>query len=109
MSGDERFERSRASEATGPSRHIAVFFEDPALRPILIILVVHAALGGALVILAALRSRSLPALALLAILLTLSLDAVRRARRRRWVTLWVLTLWALSALTAIASSHFGLL
>jgi hypothetical protein len=100
---------SKQPEASGLSRHIHVFFEDPALWPLLIIFVVHVSLGGALVLLSALRARSLPALALLAILLVLSADAVRRARRRRRVMLWIVMLWALSALTAVASSHFGLL
>ena len=100
---------SKRPEATGLSRHISVFFEDPALWPLLFIFVVHVSLAGALVLLAALRGRSLPALALLAILLVLSGDAVRRARRRRRALLWIGMLWALSALTAVVASRLGLL
>lgn len=67
------------------------------------------ALGGALLLLAALRARSLPAQAALAILLTLCVDMARRARRRRRIAAWIATLWALSALIAVGASHLGLL
>jgi hypothetical protein len=106
---DARRDPTETSQATGPSRHIAAYFEDPALWPILFILVVHVALGGALVLLSALRGGSLPALAALAVLLTLSLDAVRRAQRRRRVAIWIATLWALSALTAVVAAKLGVL
>jgi len=109
MADDPRSHLPRASETSGLSRHIHVFFEDPALWPILIIFVVHVALAGALVLLSALRAGSLPARAALAILLMLSVDAIRRARRRRRAAIWIATLWALSALTAVASSYLGLL
>ncbi len=109
MSDDERVDRSKPGEATGLGRHFAVFVEDRTLWPILIIFVVHVSLGGALVLLAALRDSSLPALAALAILLTLSLDGVRRARQRRRVALWLAVLWALSVLIALGSSHLGVL
>ncbi len=100
---------SGAPDATGLSRHIAVFFEEPALWPLLFIFVVHVALAGALVLLWALRARSLAGLALLAVLLVLSVDGVRRARRRRRVTLWIVMLWSLSSLIAVFASRFGLL
>ena len=109
MSDDPRLDSPRASEQTGLSRHLQVFFEDPALWPILIIFVVHVALAGALVLLSALRNGSLPARAGLAILAMLSLDAIRRARRRRRTAIWIATLWALSALIAAGASHLGLL
>ena len=109
VSDDERVDRSKTGEATGLGRHIAVFIEDRALWPIVIIFVVHVSLGGALLLLAAQRGGSLPALAALAILLTLSVDGVRRARQRRRVALWVSLLWALSALIAVVSSHLGVL
>ena len=109
MPDDPRSDSSRASEEAGLSRHIQVFFEDPALWPILIIFVVHVALAGALVLLSALRAGSLPARAALAILVILSLDAIRRSRRPRRTTTWIATLWALSALTAGFASYLGLL
>ena len=109
MSDDPHTERSETGEATGFGRHIAVFFEDPALWPILIIFVVHMSLGGALLLLAAVRSGSLMALGVLALLSMLSVDGVRRARQRRRVAFWVLLLWALSALIAAGSSHLGVL
>jgi hypothetical protein len=109
VSDDPRFDSSRESEPTGLSRHLNVFLEDRALWPLLIIFVVHVALAGALVMLSALRAGSLLACAALAILAMLSVDAIRRARRRRRATIWILTLWALSALTAGVSSYLGLL
>ena len=109
VSDDERVDRSKTGEATGLSRHLAVFIEDQALWPILIIFVVHASLGGALLLLAALRGGSLLAQAVLAILVTLSADGIRRARQRRRVALWVALLWALSALIAVVSSYLGVL
>ena len=109
MADDPRSHLPRASETSGLSRHIHVFFEDPALWPILIIFVVHVALAGALVLLSALRAGSLPARAALAILAMLSVDGVRHARRRRRATLWIVMLWTLSALTAVVSSNLGLL
>ncbi len=105
---DDRIDRPKTSEAAGLSRHIAVFIEDSALWPLLFIFVVHAALGGALAMLAAVRG-NLPALAGLVILLALCVDMVRRARQRRRVALWIATLWLLSGLTAAVSSHLGLL
>jgi hypothetical protein len=107
--GDERGDPPKPAEATGFSRHIEVFVEDPTLWPLLLIFVVHVALGGALVMLAAVRGRSLPALAGLALLLVLCVDMVRRARQRRRVARWIATLWLLSGLTAAVSSHLGLL
>lgn len=109
MADDARSDSSRATAARGLARHIDVFFEDPALWPLVIIFVVHAALAGALVLLAALRAGSPPALALLAILLVLSVNTIWRARQRRRVTKWIGMLWALSALTAAVSSYLGLL
>ena len=109
MSDDPRLDSSRASEETGLGRHIQVFFEDPALWPILIIFVIHVALAGALVLLSALRDGSPLGRAVLAILAVLSVDAIRRARRRRRNAIRIATLWALSALIAGGASHLGLL
>jgi hypothetical protein len=106
---DERIDRPKAPEATGPSRHLAVFIEDSALWPLLFIFVVHAALAGALLLLAALRTGSPVALAALALLLVLSGDGVRRARRRRRAALWLAALWSLSFATAVGGSRLGLL
>ena len=109
MPDDDRRDSPKAPEPAGFSRHVAVFIEDPALWPLLFIFVVHAALGGALVMLAAVRGRSLPALAALALVLALCVDMVRRARQPRRVARWIATLWLLSGLTAAVSSHLGLL
>jgi hypothetical protein len=106
---DERIDRPEPPEATGFSRHVAAFIEDSALWPLLLIFIIHAALGGALVMLAAVRGRSLPALAVLALLLFLCVDMIRRAQHPRRVAKWIATLWLLSALTAAVSSHLGLL
>lgn len=109
MPDDARGQPGDPGAATGFGRHVAVFFEDPALWPILLILIVHVALGGAVVLLAALRGGSLPGMAALAVLLTLSGDLIRRARQRRRVAFWVVTLWALSALVAASGARLGLL
>jgi hypothetical protein len=109
MPDDERIDPAKAPEAAGFSRHVAVFIEDSALWPLLFIFIVHVALGGALVMLAAVRGRSLPALAALVLLLALCVDMVRRARQRRRVARWIATLWLLSGLTAAFSSYLGLL
>ena len=92
-----------------PAASIERAHEDRALRPLLIIFVVHVVLAGALVLLAALREGSLLARAALAILAMFSVDAIRRARRRRRTAIWIGALWALSALTAGAASYLGLL
>jgi alpha-beta hydrolase superfamily lysophospholipase len=106
---DEPIDQPKTPEAAGFSRHIAVFIEDSALWPLLFIFVVHVALGGAIVMLAAVRGRSLPAMAGLVLLLALCVDMVRRARQRRRVARWIATLWLLSGLTAAGSSYLGLL
>lgn len=108
MSDDPHFDSSREPEPTGLSQHVNVFLEDPALWPLLFIFVVHVALGGALVLLSALRAGSPLGRVALAILAMLSLDAIRRARRRRRTTIWIATLWVLSALTAGVASYLGL-
>jgi uncharacterized membrane protein YhaH (DUF805 family) len=109
MTDVERDDRAKPPEATGLGRHLAVFVEDRTLWPILIILVVHVALGGALLLLAAFRGRSLLALAVLAILVTLCADAIRRTQQRRRVAGWISLLWALSVLFAVVSSYLDLL
>jgi hypothetical protein len=109
VTGDPRIDPPKAPEAAGFSRHVVVFIEDPALWPLLIIFVVHAALGGALVMLAAVRGRNPAAMAGLALLLFLCIDMVRRARQPRRVARWIATLWLLSGLTAAVFSHLGLL
>jgi hypothetical protein len=109
VTDDTRLDPPKTPEPSKAGRHIAVFVEDPALWPILCILVVHLALAGALVLLWALRDSSVPALALLAVLLTLSVDGVRRARQRRRVAFWTGLVWGLSALVALASARLGVL
>jgi hypothetical protein len=106
---DERIDPAKPPEPAGFSRHIAVFVEDPTLWPLLLIFVVHVALAGALLMLAAVRGGSLPALAGLGLVFFLCVDMVRRARQRRRVARWIAMLWLLSGLTAAASSYLGLL
>lgn len=97
------------ARAGGPGRWLATFVEDPALWPVLAVVVAHVALGGALVMLAASRQRHAGAFAALAVLVVMSFDVVRRARRRARAAVWVLGLWLLSALTAAASARLGVL
>jgi purine-cytosine permease-like protein len=101
--------RSDGPESAGPSRHIAAFFDDPALRPVLIVLVAHVALAGAIVLLALVRTLSPFAGVALALLLFLTVDGVVRAQQRRRVASWAALLWALAAVTAILGDRLGLL
>jgi hypothetical protein len=109
VTNDARRATSKAPEATGLARHLDVFFEDRALWPLVFIFAVHVALAGALLLLAALREGSLPALAALAVALVLCGDAIRRARRRRRTALWIVGLWVASAATAVGAGRLGLL
>jgi len=105
----ERPERPGQARATRFGRHLAVFVEDRALWPILLIFVVHVGLAGALLLLAALRDGSLLAKAALAILVMLCADLIRRAQQRRRVSFWIALLWTLSVLIAGAASYLGIL
>lgn len=109
MAGEKRIRGNPPSGADGPGRYLAPFFEDPSLRPLLIIFVVHVALGGALLLLAALRDGRLSALAAVALLIVASGDAVRRARQRARIAKWLVGLWAASIATAVLASRYGLL
>jgi hypothetical protein len=109
VSDADRSDRREPPATTGPIRHLSVYFEDPALWPLLLIFVVHVALAGALLMLAALRGGSLLAQAALAVLIVLGANGIRRAQRRRRVAIWLVSLWGLAALIALGGSHLGLL
>ena len=109
VAGEKPVGGNRASEASGPARYIAPFFEDPSLRVLLIIFVVHVTLGGALLLLAGLRDGSVSALAAIALLGVASGDAVRRARQRARIAKWLIGLWLGSIATAWISSRLGIL
>jgi len=107
--GEKRIGGNPPSDAGGPGRYLAPFFEDPSLRPLLIIFIVHFVLGGALLLLAALRDGSLSALAAVALLVVASGDGVRRARARARIAKWLVGLWTASIVTAVLASRYGLL
>ena len=90
-------------------RHVWVYLEDVALWPVLFVLVAHFALAGGALLLAAVRDGDPVWIVTLAILAAGSFEAVRRARRRRLVAVWVLGLWSLSVTCAVAGNRFGLL
>ena len=98
-----------AAPRTGAARHIAAFVEDPALRPVLFVLIAHAGLAGALVLLAVARAAGPFSVTALLLLLGLSVDGVVRARRRRLVLLWVIGLWTLAVAMAIGGARLGVL
>jgi pimeloyl-ACP methyl ester carboxylesterase len=94
----------------GPlDRHIAVFFEEATLWPVLFVLLVHVVLAGGLLLLGAFRQHDPGWIAVLALLAVISGDGVRRARQRGRAAGWVAALWTLSALCAIAGDRLGVL
>ncbi len=93
-------------------RFVSNFLADPALWPIVFVVVVHIALLGAVVLLFAARSRSPFAFLVLALLVASSVQAVLGARRRGAggrATLWLAGLWALSVAAAVFGSRYGVL
>ncbi len=90
-------------------RFVAPFFEEPTLWPVLFVLAAHAVLIGAVLIALGLRSRNYFALAGLAILLVMTGDfLVRRIRMGLFGRLgWsVVSLWVLSAISAVLATRF---
>ena len=80
-----------------------------ALWPVFFVLLAHFVLAGSALLLAAVRDRDPAWIALLALLALGSGEAVRRAGRRKLVAVWLLALWLLSLLFAVAGDRFGLL
>lgn len=92
-------------------RLIAPYFREPTLWPVLLVLLVHAAVVLAVLLLAAVRARGLAALAAMALLLVLSADGVRRDLQRRrlgLVSRAVGVIWILAALAAWGAHRTGI-
>ena len=90
-------------------RFVAPFYEEPTLWPVLFVLAAHAVLIGAVLIALGLRSRNYFALGGLAISVVMTGDVLlRRLRERTFGRLgWsVVTLWVLSAITAVLAIRF---
>ncbi len=101
--------RDLAPAARSGSRHIWVYLEDVALWPVFFVLLAHFVLAGSALMLAAVRDRDPAWIALLALLALASGEAIRRAGRRRLVAGWLLALWLLAVLFAVAGDRFGVL
>lgn len=87
------------------------FARDDSLRPVLVVVLGCLAAIGAGALLLAIRGRSLPAIAALALLALGSADLLQRdLRRRRFgpTTRLVTALWLLSALAAAGAVVLGL-
>jgi len=111
--------RELAAEAASPAhaiarpsrfeRFVAPFFEEPSLRPVLLVLAAHAFLIGAVVLAFGVRDRNPFALASLALLAMATVDiGVRQARARKMGRIgWVLVaFWLGSAASAVFASRF---
>ena len=98
--------------AARPSRIeqlVSPFFEEPALRAVLLVLVAHALLIGAVVLAFGLRDRNVFALGSLALLLMATVDVgVRLVHSRSMGRLgWgIVVFWIGSAISAIFASRF---
>jgi dienelactone hydrolase len=92
-------------------RFLAPLYEEPTLWPVLFVLAAHAVLMGAVLLALGLRSHNFFAMAALAILLVMTADfAIRRVRARAFGRLgWsVVSLWVLSAISAVLATRFDL-
>lgn len=90
-------------------RFVAPFFEEPTLWPVLFVLAAHAVLIGGVVLAFGLRSRNVFALAALAIAVMMTGDVLfRRWRAGVFGRLgWsIVSLWVLSAISAVLATRF---
>jgi len=95
---------------SGLGLHLANAIDEPLLWPVLIVVAAHVVLLGAVLLLATFRSRSPFGLAGLALLVVISVDAVRRdltGGRLGLVGRSTLGLWLISALAAVAAAWSG--
>jgi len=90
-------------------RFLAPFFEEPTLWPVLFVLAAHAVLIGAVVLALGIRTRNVFALAALAIALVMTGDLLFR----RWragvfgrIGWSIVSLWVLSAISAVLATRF---
>ena len=104
--------RDAAVDGTAPGRFerfVAPFFEEPTLWPVLFVLAAHAVLIGAVVLALGLRTHNVFALGALAVAIAMSADVlIRRWRvgvfgRIGWS---VVSLWVLSAISAVLATRF---
>lgn len=99
---------SDPEEPPGVDRFLRPYVEDPALWPILVILVVTLVMFLAVALLLAVRGRNAFAIAALLILAWMSVDPVVRARRLGTTGRLALVVWALAAAAAAAAVWLGL-
>jgi hypothetical protein len=107
----EREEPPAAPESSGLDRHLAPFFEDFALLPVLIVGLAILVTFGAALLLLAVRERNLFAATALLVLLWMSVDVVVRDGRRGRLGLasrFVAGIWLACAAAAGAAVGLGL-
>ena len=102
--------RTRRSAPGRFERFVAPFYDEPTLWPVLFVLAAHAVLIGAVLIALGLRSRNYFALGGLAIAVVATGDVLRaahpRAARSGGSGWSVVTLWVLSAISAVLAIRF---
>ena len=104
----EHGEEQEARERVGIDRHLAIFVEESSLWPVTLAVVLALTAGGAGLILLAVGDRNIFAVAALLILLWMSVDFLVRRRRFGAVGGFIVALWVLSILGAVAFLALGL-
>ena len=104
--GDQ--EPREPQEKLGLERHLAVFVEDSALWPVLLVAVLIFTTGGAALLLLALGDGNPFAIGALLILLWMNVDILVRRRRFGLVGGLLAGLWVSSGLAALGFVSLGL-
>ncbi len=92
-----------------PGFRIETFFEDPGLWPVTLVVLAHAVLGGALLVLGAVRARSPLQIAALLLILAMAIDVARRRARPHAAFAWMAGVLVLSVIAAWLGDRSGLL
>lgn len=93
----------------GSRFRIETFFEDPGLLPVTLVALAIVVIGGAVLILGALRAHNPLVIAALLLILAMAVDIARRRPRPGRAFAWICSLLALSALVAWLADRSGLI
>jgi pimeloyl-ACP methyl ester carboxylesterase len=93
----------------GSRFRIETFFEDPGLLPVTMVALAIVVLGGAVLLLGALRAHNPPIIAALLLVLAMTVDIARRRPRPGRAFAWIGGLLVLSGIVAWIADHSGLL
>ena len=110
MEPDQEDRESPNESRHGLDRHLAVFVEDSALWPVLVVMVLTFVTFGAALLFLAFADRNFFAVAALLLLLWMSVDFSVRRRRSGGLGVagvFIVVLWALSALAAFGVSRLS--